>query len=192
MQCSRRLQLWHELVFCHSTAAANCWALGHYGKNMKLLYKDYCWDAEIYWSKPYDYVNFSNGHIVNEESAYFYIIFGQYSKFSRKIFYIGKTYDQYIQDRIIQKDHKDRIQKLQLIYPRFKFYLSIGKIKVLNGKITRKRIDQIESLLIFSCNSNYLKNKNKIFSLRLNDHYKIINHGYYKPLPNKLVLGLFT
>ena len=159
---------------------------------MKLLYSDYCWTAQIYWSKLFNYDRFLINCGINEDFTFSYIIFGQYSKFSRRIFYIGKTYDQYIHTRISQKEHKIRIQTLRSKHPKFKFYICIGKLEIINGKISRKRIDQIESLLIFSSDSDYLINKNKVFSLRLKDHYKVVNHGYHKPLPKQIILGLFT
>ena len=51
-------------------------------------------------------------------------------------------------------------------------------------------IDEIEAILIYAHDFYYVVNKNKLFSLKVNEHYKVSNIGYRDPLFKEICFGL--
>ena len=163
---------------------------------MKILFEDFFLYAEINWSKPVIYENARDFCYEIDKEYNFYKITGKYSKYPHRLFYIGKTYYQYINIRLKQKDHKERINTISKNYPRFKVYVSFGAVKFSDynfneKRISEKRIDDIESLLIYSNDNDYLQNRSKVFSLNVKNQYKIINKGYSSPLYREIAYGIF-
>ena len=159
---------------------------------MNLTFENLCWSAEIYWSRPLLYDKARDFHYEANDISNIYKITGKYSKFNHKMLYIGKTYAQSVCIRLNQKDHIIRYENIREQYPRFKIYVSFGSIHLKYGKLTRKRIDEIESLLIYAHEFDDIQNKNKLFSLNVKDQYKIINKGYAYPLNKEIAYGIFT
>ena len=159
-------------------------------KTMKILFEYVCWDAEINWSRPVLYTNAKDSWY-EYDRYYFYKITGKYSKYPPRLFYIGKTFSQSVKTRLNQKDHINRYKTIRKNYPRFEFYVNFGSIKLAYGKLTQKRIDEIESLLIYSDDSEYLQNKTKIMSLNVKEQYIIKNKGYSAPLHREIAYGMF-
>ncbi len=159
---------------------------------MNKLYPEIFWEVDINWTKPYLYENFLMTGSEYDESAYIYKITGRYSGKAHKLFYIGKTYYQYVITRISQEDHKKRYKKLLKDYQKHKLYVSLGIIEMKNGNITERRIDQIESLLIYSHDFKHLLNKQKLNELNVTEPYKIVNSGYRAPLFKEINFGIYA
>ncbi len=102
---------------------------------MKKLYPEIFWEVDINWSKPHLYENFLLNGSEYDESAFIYKITGRYSGKAHKLFYIGKTYHQYIITRLNQEDHKKHFKKLSKEYPKHKLYVSLGIIEMEEGNI---------------------------------------------------------
>ena len=158
---------------------------------MKILYEDLVWSAEINWSRPIQYNNVKNFEYEMDEIAYFYKITGKFSHYKHKLFYIGKTYTQTVKIRLNQKDHLKRYEDIKINYPRFKLFVSFGEVTLSDGKRTRNRIDEIESLLIYAHDLVTMQNKSKIWSLSVNEQYRIINRGYFAPMHKEIAYGMF-
>lgn len=161
-------------------------------KRLKILYEDLCWAAEIHWSRPILYDNAKDFYYEANEISNLYKITGKYSKFKHKLFYSGKTYAQSVRIRLNQKDHIDRHEIIKGKYPRFRLYVSFGAITLTYGKLTRMRINEIGALLIYAHDFEDLQNKNKLFSLNVNEQYTIINKGYSFPLHKEIAYGIFV
>lgn len=159
---------------------------------MKILYNELCWSAKIYWSRPIIYDNAKNFYYEANDISNLYKITGKYSKNKHTLFYVGKTYAQSVSIRLNQKDHVNRYEIIKERYPRFKLYVSFGSITLIYGKLTRKRINEIESLLIYAHDFKNLQNKSKLFSLNVNEQYKIANIGYSFPLHKEITYGIFV
>ncbi len=152
-------------------------------------------EIEIHWSKPEIYENIIKEGSCYDNDAHFYMIIGKYDDYDPKLFYIGKTFN-YISDRLNQNDHKNRYNVLKEKYPRHKKYVSLGTVKFYSGRRTKRLIDLIESLLIFSHfefeDHNHMLNIKKVYSFNPNkNQYTIINKGYRKPLSKEVHYGVF-
>lgn len=177
-----------------------------------ILFEEYAWKAKILWTNPLLYHDFLDGEEclnefdledlndyndedndfwVNEFIEYpnsnFYMILGQWNK-KNKIFYIGKTIQEVI-DRVKNTDHKKRKKEMETENPKHKLLISLGDLYMESGcNKTSKRIDDIESLLIYAHEPEY--NKNKIFNHTVESDYWIKNYGYTDPLYKQLHYGL--
>ncbi len=159
---------------------------------LKLLYREYFWQVTIEWSKPVNYSNINFYELANDSNFDLYMITGKYSDYKHKIFYIGKSYFQTISKRLNQKDHIQRIQSLKKKHPKHDLFISCGKVNIADSRKTQKRIDEIESILIFSFDTDAKINKNKNYTLNTkSNHYIITNKGYRAELEKKLYFGLF-
>ncbi|WP_281649201.1 hypothetical protein [Parendozoicomonas sp. Alg238-R29] len=157
---------------------------------MKAIYKNDFWKVSVDWKDPTLYEDvLENGHECCEDSQ-LYMITAAFGKNKHKILYIGKT-TKSISHRLKQPDHKLRHLKMSGDYSRHKLYITMGKIRVEGGKVTPKRIDQIESLLIYSFDDFHKYNGSKINKLNLSEHYEVQNKGEFHALPEKIYLGLF-
>ncbi|OQX96503.1 hypothetical protein B6I21_00820 [candidate division KSB1 bacterium 4572_119] len=159
---------------------------------MEKLYPDTFWNVSINWTKPKLYENILEKYSEYDDYSYFYKITGQYSTKEHKLYYIGKAYYQTVSMRLSQKDHQKRFNKLSKDYPKHKLYVSFGIVKLANGHITEKRIDQIESLLIYSHDFDHLLNKQKLNELKVTEPYIILNSGYRTPLYKEIHFGIFA
>ena len=152
------------------------------------------WIVTINWSRPITYEN-----IIDREYQYgydsdhwLYMILGYYGASSPKIFYIGKIYDSLVGDRLQDEDHRQRHAKLTKQYPNHRLRVSLGTVDIKNGKRTKQRIDQIETMLIYTAGVNQpLINRNKLWTVGITDQYVIHNSGYHRPLPKVIHQGIF-
>ena len=157
---------------------------------MLQLYEEYYWKAKIKWSKPRNYEKVKKYGSKYDETAYFYKITGKYLNNVSKLLYLGKTYDQCVSLRLNQKDHIQRYKRISKEFPKHQLFLSFGELFLEDGLKTKKRIDEIESLLIYAHDSEYLYNKRKLVSFKVLSYYKITNNGYRSPLFKEICFGL--
>jgi hypothetical protein len=173
-------------------------------------FKHLAFKAKIFWSEPVSYDAFLNRACsiecenidindftdddgdfwVNDYSVAkpnFYMILGRWGS-KIKLFYIGKNTNS-VFVRLKQPDHMLRKNEMKSDYPRYKLLLSLGHLCMeLGSKRTSKRIDEIESILIYAHEPKY--NKSKIFKRPAISDYWIKNYGYTIPLHNQLYYGL--
>ncbi len=158
---------------------------------MKLLYEEDSLLVTIKWSKPIIYENLIENGSYNDDSAHLYMITGKYLNNSPKLYYVGKTYDQYVSHRLTQVDHKNRYDELYNKYPKHKLFVSHGTIEIEGGNRTRKRVDEIERILIYSMNSDHTINKKNLYSHGVTEQYLVSNKGYKSHLPSTIGIGVF-
>jgi hypothetical protein len=123
------------------------------------------------------------------------MILGYYSTSAPKLFYIGMVYNQHVTQRLSQPDHRQRYVRLRHDHPNHRFRVSLGAVEIENGRITRNRIDQIETILVFAHyeeNQQQIINKRKWMTHRITSHYTIHNYGYRAPLYREIHLGIFA
>jgi hypothetical protein len=157
---------------------------------MKYLFQEYSWIATVNWSRPVLYQNAKIDYYDAEEYANLYKITGKYSSYDPKLFYIGKTFRQYVTDRLNQPDHVTRYNELTAKYPKHILYVSFGTIQLEYGKLIQTRVDEIETLLIYSHWRKELINKRKIGLLTVEEQYIIYNRGYSMPLHKEIKYGI--
>lgn len=157
------------------------------------LYPEEFKKVTINWSRPMLRENFLKKGAPHDETAQLYMIIGKYNT-QFNLFYIGKT-NGYISDRLSQNDHLERYNKWKKDHPRNRIHVSLGTIELSDGKMTKKSISDIETLLIYSHfndDHNYMANKKQICSYNMkNDQYRIVNKGYNKPLYKEILIGIF-
>ena len=158
---------------------------------MKLLYEEDSWLVSINWSKPMIYENLIENGSYNDDDAHLYMITGKYLNNTPKLFYIGKTYNQYVTQRLTQVDHKNRYDQLCDDYPKHTLFVSHGTIEIEEGKRTKKRVAEIERILIYSMNSDHTINQKNLFSHGVTAQYLITNKGYKSHLPSTIGIGVF-
>jgi len=153
---------------------------------------DRFWDVHIYWQKPISYKRIIKKGCQHDESANLYHILGRFSTNPYKSLYVGLTYNQCVSTRLCQKDHQNRYAAFVKNYPRHNFSVSCGLVEIQNGNITKKRIEDIETILIHTNDSEHAFNIANIYSHGVKGSYSIKSHGYRCGLPQQLNLGLFT
>ena len=115
------------------------------------------------------------------------MILGQWGSHT-KLFYIGKT-TKNVLNRLKLQDHKKRKKEMMEDHPKHRLLISVGDLYMEWGSNkTSKRIDDIESLLIYAHEPEY--NKSKIFNHSVESDYWIKNYGYTDPLYKQLHYGL--
>jgi hypothetical protein len=159
---------------------------------MKILFEDAFLNVTISWSRPMLYENLISNGSSYDETAYLYMISGKYHNHPNKVFYIGKTYNQTVSNRLTQKDHKKRYDALKKEYPRHKLFVSHGNVQIHNGNVSPKRIDQIESILIYSMPGEHSINKMNFWSHGVKNEYLLTNKGYKNNLESTIGLGVFV
>ena len=117
-----------------------------------------------------------------------YMIVGHFGG-SRRILYIGKAYRQFVSHRLSQPDHIRRWKKLRRIYPRHKLTVSFGFATFDDARGTSKRIDEVESILIYANWHERLMNSRKVYRFAIRGQIRLTNRGYYKPLRRECFHG---
>ena len=69
--------------------------------------------------------------------------------------------------------------------------MSHGTIEIEEGKRTKKRVAEIERILIYSMNSDHTINQKNLFSHGVTAQYLITNKGYKSHLPSTIGIGVF-
>ena len=60
------------------------------------------------------------------------------------------------------------------------------------GRLTQKRVDDIERILIYASSLDHTENRNNIWSHKVSDAYRITNTGSRSSLPRTIFLGIVT
>jgi len=145
----------------------------------------------ITWTRPIDYDRLIETSHPKDDEAHLYMITARFSTKTSKIVYIGKTYKQNVSTRLKQPDHKKRRKLLHRKYKKHKLRVSLGLVSISGGNCTRRRIDEVESLLIYAGYQPTSINLRKIWDHRVADSYEIRNFGYRNGLPSRICFGLF-
>ena len=72
------------------------------------------------------------------------------------------------------------------------FWVSCGIVTIENGKKTKKRIKDIETILIYTNQSEHSHNVSNVYKHGVIGSYRIENHGHRCGLPRELHLGFFV
>ena len=175
------------------------------------LFQNLAKKASIVWSEPISYDDFTNGieefdeidpyeiaHQgnddfcvnlpINDKGPNFYMILGKWGYKPYKLFYIGKT-EVPLLKRVNAPDHIERRSIMHEEYKKHKLFISKGHFLMGDWKNkTKKKIDEIESLLIYVHEPTY--NKSKVLSNNVSSDYWIKNCGSYEPLYSEMYYGL--
>jgi len=161
------------------------------------IYPYKIWNVSIYWSKPRKYEIVRDNETDLDARAHFYMIIGKSGR-SLKLFYIGKTYRSNVARRLRNYDHQNRARRIRKTFPAYALQVSHGildmehwKMRCSNRYPSPKRIDQIETLLIYSNPVEESVNARKKDAHGITDHYILTNRGNYKPLRRKVFLTIF-
>lgn len=129
------------------------------------------WHCSITWSKPRQISNYLKKPYDKDASLYMII-----DKTKKKMFYLGMTHKQYTINRIKNHGYKD-------------CFVSIGIMKPENyEKITRQKVENAESLLIYFYRPKDNSTKNRWINLK--EPTLIENKGFYKFFPRNLYYGM--
>ena len=148
---------------------------------------------------PIPYETIINKGSPHDAEGWLYMILGYHGSSQPKIFYIGKVFNSSVSRRL-SPDHRARYERLCSEHPRHSFRVSLGAVKLAYGHITARRIDEIESILIFATyhskrnvieSSARMINKSKWFKSGWRHPYMIQNAGSRTPLPRDVHYGVF-
>jgi len=157
----------------------------------RLAYPDEVSQVKIDWTKPILIESFMQKQITFKSDANFYKITGKFSNFDQKLFYIGKVYDQTVRQRMAQPDHKRRVTRLGKENPKHELLISLGSIVSKEEFKTRKRINEVESLLIYAHWTEDMINEKKVYTCALARQLCITNTGSRSPLYRTVFYGAF-
>lgn len=147
-------------------------------------------NATINWSNKRKYEDVINNGCPHDETANFYLITAQWGNRNEKIIYLGKTYHQTVLARLNSRDHKKRYEDVCVALKNHKKYVRFGTLSIQNGSITAIRVDEIESMLIFSHKCDTMINKSKIHRIDISNNY-IIKNNVASVLIKEIYYGLF-
>ncbi len=162
---------------------------------------DYGYEVEITWTRAIPYETIIKSGSSHDAEGWLYMILGYRGSSHPKIFYIGKVFESCVSERLRQRDHRARYQRLCRRHPRHSFRVSLGAVKLARGHITAHRIDQIESILIFATYHSKrhvleggaeMINKSKWFKSGWPHPYIIRNVRSRSPLPRQIHHGVFV
>lgn len=159
---------------------------------MKPLYHEEYWSIRIEWSRPKEYSRFLVEPSDNEAFANLYLISARFGRNASKLLYVGQTYDQWVSRRLSQKDHKRRHSEFRENYPHHTLYVSQGIVTVHDGKLTRKRLNDIERVLIYINDPEHAHNVQNFYTHGVSGSYHIENSGSKCTLPRIISLGVFV
>jgi hypothetical protein len=159
---------------------------------MKALAGDIPFKITIRWTRPRSYSDALESDCEHDYKAGLYLISARYSNLTPKGIYVGKTWDQYVSLRLRQRDHRARYSSFHRLYSRHAFSVSYGILKFENGRMTKKRLGEIERILIYSNDPTHSQNRSGIWKHSVSDSYEIRNTGYRCSLPKRVSLGIFT
>jgi len=159
---------------------------------MQPLYHQDYWEVEIDWKRPKKYERARDEGSDHDEFAHLYLISARYGSSEPKALYIGKTWKQTVATRLCQDDHKKRYAAFVKNYPRHSFYVSYGIVSVNDAKLTEKRLDAIERILIFTNEPEHAYNVQHLYEHGVTGSYEIQNRGSRCHLPRIIRLGVFV
>lgn len=159
---------------------------------MKPVFDDDFWKVTVRWSKPISYQTAKDRGSIHDLTANLYMISVRFSDKAHKPIYIGKTYEQDIQTRLKQPDHRSRYAAIVKHHPKHKVFVRYGTVSMAGAKVTRKRIKDIENILIYCYDNDYSHNIKSIYTHGVTDSYQILNSGSKCALPKCLAFGFFS
>jgi hypothetical protein len=160
--------------------------------SLKPLFENNFWEVQIQWTRPRAYERVRGEGSEHDNSACLYYICAQFSTGKPKVLYIGQTYQQAVSTRLQQPDHQSRYAAFVRNYPRHRFSVSHGIVSVVDGRLTKRRVDDIERLLIYANDPEHAHNVQHIYQHGVRESYFITNTGYRSGLPRSLQLGVFV
>lgn len=149
----------------------------------KIAWKNYLnYTAKIRWSRLYTCEKLFN-YCPENDDAYFYSIIGRRGQ-ELKLFYIGMVYKQCVSERFKSEDHLSKVRALENHFSKYKIGIRLGVVKLTAPitKITKRRINAIEKLLIYINWNQDMINKKAVETINLSEKILIINSGDFKPL----------
>jgi hypothetical protein len=161
---------------------------------------DYAYEVEIAWTRPIAYDRIIQSGSPHDTEGWLYMIVGYHGSSHPKIFHVGKVFDSCVSDRLRQRDHRTRYERLRKRHPRDSFRVSLGAVKLKSGHITSARIDQIENILIFATyhskhhvigSDAHMINKSKWYKSGWPHPYVIRNVRNRTPLSREIHSGVF-
>ena len=154
---------------------------------------DYGYRVQISWTRPIPYDRIVRDGSPHDAEGWLYMILGYHRSPRPKLFYIGKVFQTSVSRRLRAADHRSRYYRLCSDHPRYSFRVSLGAVKLAHGHITARRIDEIESILIFGAyhSRDTLINKSKWYKSGWRHPYIIRNLRYKAPLPEEVHHGVF-
>jgi hypothetical protein len=159
---------------------------------MKPLPDEYPRKISIHWTRPRPYESALKSGCDHDDDAHLYMILRRYSRAVPKVIYIGKTWHQCVRTRLRQKDHRERHQRFCENYPRQSFHVSHGIVSMDEGRLTQRRVDEIERILIYASSLDHTENRSNIWTHRVTDAYQIKNTGSRGSIPRTIFLGIVT
>ena len=159
---------------------------------MEPLYHVESWEIEIEWKRPKKYKRVIEEGSVHDDSANLYLISARYGSANTKAIYIGKTWAQWVSKRLTQLDHKKRYAAFVKNYPRHAFYVSHGIVVINDGRLTKKRLDDIERILVYTNEPDHAHNVRNFYEHGVTGSYEIYNRGSRCTLPKFIALGVFV
>ncbi|MCG8604499.1 hypothetical protein MJD09_05795 [bacterium] len=161
--------------------------------SLEPLFEDDFWEVHIKWTNLRAYTRVRDEGSEYDDSAHLYYICAQFSSGAPKVLYIGQTYRQSVSMRLRQPDHKNRYAAFIRNYPRHHFSVSHGIVTVTNGRLTKRRIDDTERLLIYANDPEHAYNVKNFYQHGVvTGSYFLINTGHRGSLPLSLRLGVFV
>ena len=152
---------------------------------MRVASHDLEWESTITWSKARPLNEFRERP--NDREASYYKWTGVVEGHLR-LFYLGKTVDQYAHWRLDQPDHQARIAKIRKAYPDVEVLIATGSLETHDRpRASRKYVDEIESLLIFVHQPEF--NANKLSWIEMSEWHHVTNTGDFAPLERIVYFG---
>jgi len=146
--------------------------------------------ADIQWTQPVSHADMFKQPIQEDQTAYFYTVVSQVDT-KWKTHYIGMTYRQTVSVRNQQRDHHERLARLQAAHGERAFMLSLGTPVFKRGRVSLQNISAIEGLLIYAHWDDHMENRSKIQRIASRKHIHIRNIGWNAHLKPEVAVGVF-
>jgi hypothetical protein len=161
------------------------------GTNFGAAWPDY-FDliADIQWTPPIAHADLFKQPIQEDQTAYFYAIVSQVDT-HWVTHYIGMTHRQAVSVRNQQRDHRERLARLQSAHTGHTFMLTLGSPIFKRGRSSLQNISAIEGLLIYAHWHDEMENRSKIQRIVSRKHIHIRNTGWNAHLKPEVAVGVF-
>ena len=146
--------------------------------------------AEVEWTQPVPHDLLFSGGVDADETAYFYSIIAYLNK-QWWPYYIGMVFDQYASVRNQQKDHRDRLAKLQNRHPGVTFSITLGTPFFRAGRLTRDSVSAIEGILIYGHWHDGMINERRINRFSHAKQIFVRNIGWHEHVESEIAYGVF-
>jgi len=143
------------------------------------------------WSPPVTHDMLYTGLANTDDEAYLYAIIGRFEG-DWWSYYIGMTYNQSVLSRQQNQDHLDRLERLKKLHPKTIWHITLGTPSIPERRISRKLIEQIEGLLIYSHWHEESVNEKKISTFLSDSYISILNTGFADPFYTEVAFGTFV